>query len=322
MGYKLSVIVPVYNKADYIMTGLMSLLNQTVIKKLEIIIVDDGSTDKSSEILKDFCDKYKNFKYYYERNMGVSTARNTGLEKASSNLIGFFDIDDYVEPIYFQNLIENQQKMDSDITISDFSRYFSTDEYKKHRPTVIKYWTQKTEMLKDFFSGNYIGNHVCDKIFKKKILRDITFPATYAIGEDMYFVYEAIQKANSMYLNATYAGYHYIIREKSAMTSKFNSKFYDPVKLSQRMLDDNKGSLKEYAYVHLIHEKCKLLENMLKNNGVGENREVYKQYRKDIRKINIINAFKILNKKQFLGLILMSISPQLYLKIHDLMKIG
>ncbi|EGF34883.1 hypothetical protein AAULH_13531 [Lactobacillus helveticus MTCC 5463] len=79
----------------------------------------------------------------------------------------------------------------------------------------------------------------------------------------MYFVYEAIQNSRSMYLNSSLSGYHYIFREKSAMTSKFNSKFYDPVKLSQRMLDDNKGSLKEYAYVHLIHEKCKLLENML-----------------------------------------------------------
>lgn len=322
MGYKLSVIVPVYNKEQYIDSGLSSLLYQTLISNMEIIIIDDGSNHRIGERLKKFCQKHRNFKYFYEKNKGVSAARNFGLRMANAELVGFFDIDDYVEPAYFQNLVHEQEKYNSDITISDFEMYFSDGSKKKHRPVIEKYWDKRINMLKDFFAGNYVGNNVVDKIFKKTIVEDITFPEGYAVGEDMYFVYEAIQNSRSMYLNSSLSGYHYIFREKSAMTSKFNSKFYDPVKLSQRMLDDNKGSLKEYAYVHLIHEKCKLLENMLKNNGVGENREVYKQYRKDIRKINIINAFKILNKKQFLGLILMSISPQLYLKIHDLMKIG
>ncbi|NRO39808.1 hypothetical protein IMAU30002_01965 [Lactobacillus helveticus] len=193
---------------------------------------------------------------------------------ANAELVGFFDIDDYVEPAYFQNLVNEQEKYNSDITISDFEMYFSDGSKKKHRPVIEKYWDKRINMLKDFFAGNYVGNNVVDKIFKKTIVEDITFPEGYAVGEDMYFVYEAIQNSRSMYLNSSLSGYHYIFREKSAMTSKFNSKFYDPVKLSQRMLDDNKGSLKEYAYVHLIHEKCKLLENMLKNNGVGENREV------------------------------------------------
>ncbi|WP_201725852.1 glycosyltransferase family 2 protein, partial [Lactobacillus helveticus] len=307
MGYKLSVIVPVYNKEQYIDSGLSSLLHQTLISNMEIIIIDDGSNHRTGERLKKFCQKHRNFKYFYEKNKGVSAARNFGLRMANAELVGFFDIDDYVEPAYFQNLVNEQEKYNSDITISDFEMYFSDGSKKKHRPVIEKYWDKRINMLKDFFAGNYVGNNVVDKIFKKTIVEDITFPEGYAVGEDMYFVYEAIQNSRSMYLNSSLSGYHYIFREKSAMTSKFNSKFYDPVKLSQRMLDDNKGSLKEYAYVHLIHEKCKLLENMLKNNGVGENREVYKQYRKDIRKINIINAFKILNKKQFLGLILMSI---------------
>lgn len=322
MKYKLSVIVPVYNKEQYIDSGLSSLLHQTFINDMEIIIIDDGSNSKTGDRLRKFCQNYKNFKYYYETNKGVSAARNLGLKKVNSELIGFFDIDDYVEPSYFQNLVSEQEKHNTDITISDFEMWFPDGNKKKHRPIIKKYWDQKTDMLKDFFAGNYVGNNVVDKIFKKSILNNIKFPEGYAVGEDMYFVYRAIQNSKNMYLDSSTSGYHYIIREKSAMTSKFNTKFYDPIKLSQKMLDDNKGSLKEYAYMHLIHEKCKLLENMLKNKGVKKNREIYKQYRKDIRKINIVNAFKILNKKQFSGLILMSISPQLYLKIHDLMKIG
>ena len=187
---------------------------------------------------------------------------------------------------------------------------------------IKKYWNQRIDMLKDFYAGNYVGNNVVDKIFKKSIVDKITFPVGYAIGEDMYFVYRAIQKSRNMYLDSSLSGYHYIIREESAMTSNFSNKFYDPVKLSQKMLDETEGSLREYAYLHLIHEKCKLLENMLKNGGTRENKKQYKKYRKDIQKINIINAFKILNTKQFLGLILMTSSPKLYMKVHDFMKIG
>lgn len=322
MECKLSVIVPVYNKEQYIDSGLSSLLHQTLINNMEIVIVDDGSNNKTGDRLRNFCQKHSNFKYYYETNKGVSAARNLGLQMANAELIGFFDIDDYVEPKYYQNLMDNQKIYNSDITVSDFSMYFNDGSFKKHRPSMKKYWNNRNMMLKDFFSGNYIGNNVVDKIFKKSILTNIKFPKGYAVGEDMYFVYKAIQESQNMYLDSSLSGYHYIIREKSAMTSKFSTKFYDPVKLSQRMVDDYKGSLKEYAYMHLIHEKCKLLENMLKNNGIKENKKIYKQYRKDIKKINVISAFKILNIKQFSGLILMIMSPHLYMKIHDLMKIG
>lgn len=322
MECKLSVIVPVYNKEQYIDSGLSSLLHQTLINNMEIIIVDDGSNNKTGDRLRNFCQKHSNFKYYYETNKGVSAARNLGLQMANAELIGFFDIDDYVEPFYFQNLVNEQEKYNSDITISDFEMNFSDGNKKKHRPNIKKYWNQRIDMLKDFYAGNYVGNNVVDKIFKKSIVDKITFPVGYAIGEDMYFVYRAIQKSRNMYLDSSLSGYHYIIREESAMTSNFSNKFYDPVKLSQKMLDETEGSLREYAYLHLIHEKCKLLENMLKNGGTRENKKQYNKYRKDIQKINIINAFKILNTKQFLGLILMTSSPKLYMKVHDFMKIG
>lgn len=322
MVYKLSVIVPVYNKEQYIDTGLSSLLHQTLIDNMEIIIVDDGSSNKTGDRLRNFCRKHSNFKYYYETNKGVSAARNLGLQMANSELVGFFDIDDYVEPAYFKNLVNEQKRYNSDITVSDFEMYFPDGSKKKHRPVIKKYWDKRTNMLKDFFAGNYVGNNVVDKIFKKTIVEDITFPVGYAVGEDMYFVYEAIQRSKRMYLDSSLSGYHYIIREKSAMTSSFSNKFYDPVKLSQKMLDETEGFLREYAYLHLIHEKCKLLENMLKNDGIKENKKQYKKYRKDIQKINIINAFKILNTRQFLGLILMASSPKLYMKVHDFMKIG
>lgn len=322
MEYKLSVIVPVYNKEQYIDSGLSSLLHQTCIKDMEIVIVDDGSNSKTGKRLKDFCQSHRNFKYYYETNQGVSAARNLGLQMANSELIGFFDIDDYVEPKYYQNLIDSQRKYNSDITVSDFSMYFYDGSFKKHRPTVKKYWNNRNMMLKDFFSGNYIGNNVVDKIFKKSILATIWFPKNYSVGEDMYFVYEAIQKANNMYLNSSYSGYHYIFRKNSAMTSTFTNKYFDAVKLSQKMLNNVPNDLQAYAQMHLAHEECKLLENMLKNNGIKKYQNQYKKYKKELNNINVLSAMKILNKKQFLGLLLMRISPNLYMKIHDVMKIG
>lgn len=322
MKYKLSVIVPVYNAQKYAKAGLLSLLNQTIIKEIEVIIIDDGSTDQTSSILTEFCYLHKNFKYFYEDNQGVSVARNLGLQVATANLIGFFDIDDYIEPTYFQRLLSNQKKYNSDITISDFVMCFSDNSRKKHRPNIKKIWNNNLQMQKDFFSGNFVGNNVVDKIFKKEILKDVFFPTNFAVGEDMYFVYEALKHAHVMYLNAFFAGYHYIIRKNSTMTSEFNEKYYDAVKLSKKMVNDTSLGLTKYANVHLLHEECKLLENMIKNNGVAKNRSQYNLYRKKIKKFNVLEVYKILNKKQFWGLMLMRVSPKLYIKIHDLMRIG
>ena len=95
---KVSVIIPVYNTLEYLPKCLDSLVNQTL-DDIELIIVNDGSPDDSHKLIKEYCEKYPNIKYYKKKNGGLSSARNYGIKKAVGEYIGFVDSDDYVDTI-------------------------------------------------------------------------------------------------------------------------------------------------------------------------------------------------------------------------------
>lgn len=130
---KISVIVPVYNTEKYLGKCLESLIKQEY-KNLEIIIVNDGSTDDSALIIDSFSAKYSNILVVAQENRGLSEARNTGIAKASGDYIAFVDSDDYVERAYFVHLMEAAEKADADMVICG---YKMVDEKGKIKCEVI-----------------------------------------------------------------------------------------------------------------------------------------------------------------------------------------
>ena len=119
----ISIIIPAYNIEDYIGTCLDSLLKQTY-KNLEIIVVDDGSSDNTGKIVDEYTIKYKNIKVIHKKNAGVSAARNSGLDLASGDYIGFVDGDDTVDEEMFEILINNAIKYDADISHCGYKMVF------------------------------------------------------------------------------------------------------------------------------------------------------------------------------------------------------
>ena len=116
---KVSVVVPVYNVDKYLERCLDSLVYQTL-KDIEIVIVNDGSTDKSAEIIKKYVQSYPNKVFAFEKeNGGLSDARNFGIKKCHGNYIGFVDSDDYVSLDMFKKLYEKAISKDFDITVCD-----------------------------------------------------------------------------------------------------------------------------------------------------------------------------------------------------------
>lgn len=118
MNKKISVIVAVYNTEKYIEKCLRSLLNQTY-QNLEIIVVDDGSTDNSKEVLKKYSHNDKIKLIYNKKNSGLSYSRNVGLENATGDYIGYIDSDDYVDLDYYEKLIQAIIENKADIAICD-----------------------------------------------------------------------------------------------------------------------------------------------------------------------------------------------------------
>ncbi|MBR1776177.1 glycosyltransferase [bacterium] len=119
---KISVIVPVYNVEKYLRRCLDSLVNQTL-KDIEIICINDGSTDKSFEILVEYANKYSQIVLINKINEGQSVARNMGIEKAKGEYIGFVDSDDYVDKDYFEKLYNAAIKTNCDIACAGFRRF-------------------------------------------------------------------------------------------------------------------------------------------------------------------------------------------------------
>ena len=118
---KVSIIVPVYNTEKFLKKCLNSLINQTL-KEIEIICVDDGSTDNSPTILNDFIKKDNRIKVIHQENSGISVTRNRAVSVAQGEYIGFVDSDDWVDEDFFEKLYNASQKYNSDIVAGDFFR--------------------------------------------------------------------------------------------------------------------------------------------------------------------------------------------------------
>ena len=112
-----SIIVPIYNSEEYLISCLESIVGQTIFSEIELILINDGSTDNSEQICLSFCNKFPNIKYYYQDNQGVSSARNKGLKKAQGDYVYFMDSDDTINNIFIEKALEIACRTKSDIVV-------------------------------------------------------------------------------------------------------------------------------------------------------------------------------------------------------------
>lgn len=164
---KVSVIVPVYNTEEYLDECLISLKKQTL-KNIEFIVIDDGSEDKSYEIMQKYAKNDKRFRIFHQENKGVGNARNFGMDKAKGKYIGFVDSDDYVSPNYFEKLYEIAKKYNADVAVITHTIKFSGQQKQYDYTFVAPYVKQGFIESIDFLIGN-IGQQ-WDKIYKKSFL--------------------------------------------------------------------------------------------------------------------------------------------------------
>ena len=203
---KISVIIPVYNVEDYIDETLTSLLNQTMIDDIEVLMIDDGSTDNSRYIIEKYALDYDNFHAIHKENGGQGVARNLGLELAKGEYIHFIDSDDYIIPETYEKLYDMVTRKDYDFVVFNanrFTRYNCKEEYL---------FKISFKNLNDIAEFNDISENplfvwdtlIWNKLYKKEFLikNDIKFPDKKIFFEDIIFSLETYIHANSfIYLN-------------------------------------------------------------------------------------------------------------------------
>ena len=210
---KISVIIPVYNVENYLRQCLDSIINQTL-KEIEIICINDGSTDSSKQILEEYALKDERIKIINQKNKGVSAARNTGIDAATGEYIGFVDSDDWVKLDAYEKLYNKITREDVDIVFSRYNYVFE-DGRIEHNPNHFKELDEiKINSIDENLELLKISPSIWTKIFKKSFILDnkIRFPEG-VLAEDLFFIVQYLLKANGIvYLN-NYFSYNYRIRD-------------------------------------------------------------------------------------------------------------
>lgn len=215
----ISIIVPVYNVAEYLDKCLTSILRQTY-GNIEIIVVDDGSTDGSGEICDRYAEECGVLQVVHKENGGAVSAREAGLEKAGGKYIGFVDGDDYVEEDMFRRLAETMEETGADFVHSGYwaghRKWSCMENAVIHLQNAHARENFIKERVLNFGDGRCISPSLWSKLFRAELIKKShqCVPGTQEAGEDFICLAECILRSGKVsFLNM--AGYHYTLREGS-----------------------------------------------------------------------------------------------------------
>lgn len=228
MSKLISVIMPVYNAETSLKRSIESVLAQTY-GNIELIIVNDGSSDNSEKVCLSYDDIRIN--YISQKNEGVSAARNNALKAAKGDYIAFLDADDYLDPQFCEKLLSVLEAQNADISICMNNRVYqkldangNIKEYIKNPKCKIRDVFSISSEEYDFYDM-YSHWTVWGALYKKSLLDGVRFRKGLYVGEDTYFLAELIKKAKRIAFLDEYLLY-YIYALDSASHGKFNSKKY------------------------------------------------------------------------------------------------
>lgn len=221
----ISIIIPVFNAEETLNRCLTSVCEQTY-KNIEIIIVDDGSTDDTAVIANHFCKNDYRIKYFYQTNKGVSAARNMGLKYVQGEYVGFCDGDDWIDEDMFEHLIINMVASNSDVSIVQL--YLERENGVTETPfgnDNLKEIFYPEMALLEMDKGNLFQGHLCNKLIKKSVIQTNCFDEDINICEDSLFLHKILPLAKKIVFE-NICKYHYVQSRTSAMGKKFSKKYW------------------------------------------------------------------------------------------------
>lgn len=224
MNKLISVIIPVYNAKSTLIKCVESVSKQTNVF-LEVILVDDGSTDGSDKICKDLASKYSCIRFFKQANAGPGIARKTGVSQATGEYITFVDSDDYVDIDLFKNIIALfNENPTLDIVEFGYRCVAVNEEILSEHP-MKEFMTQNTGCLEHYIKQNNVTNYLWNKIFRRELFNGIDFPAFF-MSEDQCVLVQLYAKAKLiMTLPKIY--YNYVLTTNSLCRKPFNYKHFD-----------------------------------------------------------------------------------------------
>lgn len=318
---KISVIVPVYNSIDCLERCVKSICKQTY-SNLEIILVDDGSTDGTHRLCELLALQDSRIVTYHKNNGGASSARNLGIKLATGDYLGFVDSDDYIEPYVYEEMMKVLEAQDFDVV--QISRD-EVDEEGRRLPDVCMPPKQVRFCETETFVKELLLHQgdcsFCTKLVKKELFVKHKFPEG-VLNEDFRLLTEMLQEIDGIAI-LPQQGYHVVCRKESTTRKKtkdsFSRVFLDIVDNADRMqelVDKTYPDLHVYAIRFNLYQRLDYLLHVPISQMTGEN-EFYgnvKRYLRTHVKDTILNPY--LTKKQKGYLLLLTAAPKTVRSVH------
>lgn len=312
---KVSLIIPVYNVQSYLQECLNSVISQSF-KNLEIILVDDGSEDRSGQIADEYAIKDKRIKVIHKINEGVSIARNVGLDNATGEYVCFCDADDYLMNDYVQYLLDLIQKNDSDISLT--KEMFTTFHKEQILNDSIEKYTAEKTTISILIYNIPIG--VYCKMFKRSFLNKnkIRFIPNIFIGEGFNFNTMAFQRANNVTIGHKKI-YFYRRNNPTSATTKFSmnkwkNALFAIENIKKDLIIKTNSIMIAWKFANW-HTVCDTFNFMVMARAEKENIEMYKKCKKIVRN-DAYYSFKVqISLKEKIRAIIFMICPRLVPKL-------
>lgn len=297
---KVSVIIPVYNIQNYLKKCIDSVVSQTL-KDLEVIIVNDGSTDASLEIAEQYAASDHRIEIYNQKNKGLGAARNTGLAKATGEYVFFLDGDDYVDCNAFASLYEYACQNDLDIVVFGYKRIDENDNVIAE-PNFGEGIRGKNEAFSDALSFKFSPS-VTNKLYRRKLFsqHDVSFPENF-LHEDIPVTYRLFWYANRV--GSLSQSYYYWLQRDKSITGIFSHKHIDDVMTAFSMIKNFLIEQSQYEkFKSDFYGGCLAMFIVLYKRAMistkSENRENFVKYLRD--KIKSVDFFCDFDSKLFIS---------------------
>jgi len=243
-----SILVPVYNAAPYLRECVASLTEQTY-KDLQIVLINDGSTDDSLDILMELQRQDNRIEVYSQSNNGVATTRSHLLDKAKGDFVLFVDSDDWIELNTIEILMREQQREDFDIVSYQLGATSGNHDNVYNRDQILKLFLEHIS-----FRGS-----LCDKLIRRSLFDRVEIDRTVSYGEDALIVWQVLLKVDKVrVLNDEL--YHYRVNENSLSRQPFNGKKFSAYTTWERICSDTEEFCPHYRAISRARFACEMTQ--------------------------------------------------------------
>ena len=313
---KISVIIPVYNLEAYVERAVRSVLQQTH-TNIEVVVVDDGSTDESWNVIQRISNSDNRVVPIRQENEGVTSARFNGIRHAKGQWIGFVDGDDEIETDMYELLLKNAKQYKADISHCGYQMIFEDGRVHEFYGTGDIRIQNTLKGVMDLLEGKVIEPGLCNKLFKRSVVEEILeyhlIPENIKINEDLLMNYYLFSVATKSVFVDT-CKYHYLVRKDSVTRTELNyARIYDPIKVKKIICEDVSPILQgcaEKSYLSTCVNVCNSLALAKQEKYEKDLEWVREKIKKDKKNINLLDK-----KQQILAMFILH-APSIYKELY------